>query len=245
MSQSFNPILQDIHAVDGLIDLQPQGGERPVFPRRDRRKRPVIWLESKAFDWLQGQGALETVPRGFVLTQTTVRRLRHGRDGALGQHETRVTRDVYIPGGSLRSASVNTRRTALDRLARRKFLTPAEYEAGKALARDYHRAGQGQIATQDFQASGAEGGYRNGAAERAMLNRITASTRLQTARIAMGDGLAGPVIAVCCRNENIDEVERNETWAAGLGRNMIKVGLSCLVKLYGTESGINPHQARD
>jgi hypothetical protein len=234
---AFQPILQNIYRVDGLIDLTPQGAERPVFPRRDRRKRPALWLERDAFAWLRAEGALEEVTRGYVLSQSTVRRLRHGREGALGQHEALQERNIYISGGSIRPAHVNTRITALDRLARRRFLSKAEYEAGQALARDYARAGHGQIATQDFMASGADGGDRAGAAERAMLNRVTASTRLTAARVAMGEGLAGPVIAVCCRDERIDEVERAERWAKGAGRNLIKVGLGCLVKLYGTQPG--------
>ena len=36
-------ILRDIHKVDGLIATEPQGRDHPVFPCRDKRKRPVIW----------------------------------------------------------------------------------------------------------------------------------------------------------------------------------------------------------
>jgi len=125
----------------------------------------------------------------------------------------------------VRAANINTRVTPLDRLARRpgkeankRFLSAAEIEAGHALMRDYHRAGEGQIGGQNFASPSVDGGDRHGAAERAMLRRITASTRLRTAR-------------------EIDEIERTESWAMGSGKQIIKLGLARLITLYGTEVG--------
>jgi len=237
-------LVRDIHRVDGLIADQPQGQEHPVFPHRDKRKRPVIWIERAGFQWMRGQGMLSSHMRGFVLADSVRLRLSAGRDGALGQHEDRVERQVYTPDGVVRPANINTRSTPLDRLARRagqeagkRFLSAAELEAGRALARDYARSGEGQIGTQDFTNPGVDGGDRNGAAERAMLARITAGTRLRTAREILGPDLAPGLIALCCRQENLDAVERTEKWAAGSGKQIVKLGLARLVKLYGTEVG--------
>jgi len=237
-------MVRDIHKVDGLIGDQPQGQDHPVFPHRDKRKRPVIWIEKAGFQWLRGQGMLASHMRGFVLSETVCQRLNAGRGGAVGQHEDRIERQIYTPDGVVRPANVNTRSTALDRLARRKgqepgkrFLSAAEIEAGTALARDYHRAGEGQIGTQNFANPGVDGGDRNGAAERAMLARITAGTRLRTAREILGPDLAPGVIALCCRQEDLDVIERTEKWAAGSGKQIIKLGLARLVGLYGTEVG--------
>jgi len=71
-----------------------------------------------------------------------------------------------------------------------------------------------------------------------MLARITASTRLRTAREILGPDLAPALIALCCRQENLDEIERVENWAAGSGKQIIKLGLARLVGLYGTEVGV-------
>jgi len=247
-------MIRDIHRVDGLIADIPQGREHPVFPKRDQRKRPVIWIEQAGFHWLRGQGMIEPHVRGYVLASTLVRRLSSGIETAeeicLGehadrQHQDRTEREIYTPDRVMRPANLNTRVTPLDRLARRpgreankRFLSAAEIEAGHALARDYHRSGEGRIASQDFSNAGVDGGDRNGAAERAMLRRITASTRLRTAREILGPDLAPGLIALCCRCENLEEVERTESWAAGSGKQIVKLGLARLVTLYGTEVGV-------
>ena len=246
-------MVRDIHRVDGLIAQAAQGLDRPVFPRRDQRKRPVIWIEQAGFQWLRGHGMIEPHMHGFVLAETVVQRLSSGREtldevclgaGADEQHQTREVREIYTPDRVRRPANINTRATPLDRLARRpgaeanrRFLSAAEVEAGHALARDYHRAGEGHMGGQDFTNPGVQGGDRNGAAERAMLRRITASTRLRTAREILGPDLAPALIALCCRRENLDEIERTENWAMGSGKQIVKLGLARLVRLYGTEVG--------
>ena len=241
-------MVRDIHKVDGLIALEAQGHDHPVFPYRDQRKRPVIWIEQAGFHWLRGQGMIEPHLKGFVLAQTVVRRLETGGDIAEDmnrQQQDRVEREIYTPDRVMRPANINTRTSPLDRLARRvgseanrRFLSAAELEAGAALARDYHRAGEGRMASQDFANPGVQGGDRNGAAERAMLARITASTRLRTAREILGPDLAPALVALCCRQVNLDEIERVENWAAGSGKQIIKLGLARLVALYGTEVGV-------
>lgn len=245
--RDMNQVVRDIHAVNGLIANEAQGAERPVFPEQDQRKRPVIWIEEPGFLWLRGQGVIEPVERGYILTGSVKRRLNRGRDGALGQHDVMESREIYTPDAVIRPADINTNASALDRLARRRgqerhglWLSAAEVEAGRALARDYIRAGEGQIGTQDFSASGVQGGDRAGAAERAMLSRITTSTRLRTAREILGADLAPGVIALCCHDESLDVIERTERWATGSGKQIIKLGLARLVTLYGTEAGGAP-----
>ena len=72
-------ILRDIHKVDGLIATRPQGSDHPVFPYRDKRKRPVIWIEQASFQWLRGQKMITPHMRGFVLADSVTRRLKKGR----------------------------------------------------------------------------------------------------------------------------------------------------------------------
>lgn len=242
---AMNHLVRDIHKVDGLIAEFPQGQDHPVFPKRDQRKRPVIWIEKAGFHWLRGQGMIASHLRGFVLAPTVIQRLNAGQEGTIGQHQSRVERDVYTPDGVVRPANVNTRITPLDRLARRRgveankrFLSAAELEAGHALARDYYRAGEGRIASQDFANPGVDGREKNGAAERAMLSRITASTRLRTAREILGPDLAPGLIALCCRQESLEQIEHTESWAIGSGKQIVKLGLARLVRLYGTEAGV-------
>lgn len=253
-------MVRHIHKVDGLILDAAEGRDRPVYPKRDQRKRPVIWIEQAGFHWLRGQGMIEPHERGFVLAETVVRRLSSGVEsaeeiclshGTDRQHQGLEAREIYTPDRVVRAANINTRSTPLDRLARRRgremngrFLSAAEVEAGHALMRDYFRSGEGRTTTQDFTNPGVDGGDRNGAAERAMLRRITAGTRLRTAREILGPDLAPGLIALCCRMENLDEIERTESWAAGSGKQIVKLGLARLVTLYGTEVGVNRNPDR-
>lgn len=236
---AMDHILRDIHKVDGLIATEPQGRDHPVFPCRDKRKRPVIWIEQAGFQWLRGQRMITPHMRGFVLSHDVTLRLENG-EGAV----TEAVRGSYVPDPSQPAVNVNRRSTPLERLARRRgrergrWLSGAELEAGKALGRDYVRAGEGQMVTQDFTRAGVDGGDRNGAAERAMLARITAGTRLRSAREILGPDLAPGLIALCCRQEDLDAVERAEQWAAGSGKQIVKLGLARLVRLYGTEAGV-------
>lgn len=236
---AMDHVLRDIHRVDGLISDVPQGRDHPVFPHRDKRKRPVIWLERAGFQWLRGQKMIAPHMRGFVLSDDVTTRLRNG-EGAVADG----SQSVYIPDMEGAPANSNARTTPLDRLARRpghergkKWLSAAEIEAGHALMRDYARAGEGQMTTQDFTAAGVEGGDRNGAAERAMLARITAGTRLRAAREKLGPDLAPALIGFCCRQESLEDVERTQRWAAGSGKQIMKLGLARLAELYGTVSG--------
>ena len=154
-------LVRDIHKVDGLIADTAEGRDHPVFPKRDQRKRPVIWIEQAGFHWLRGQAMIEPHLRGFVLAETVVRRLNSGHENVedlyLTQHQGREAREIYTPDHVVRAANINMRSTPLDRLARRRgqeadgrFLSAAEIEAGHALMRDYYRSGEGQTATQDF-----------------------------------------------------------------------------------------------
>lgn len=236
---AMDHILRDIHKIDGLISEQPQGRDHPVFPHRDKRKRPVIWIEQAGFQWLRGQRMIAPHMRGFVLSDAVTARIQNGEGAIAG-----VSKTVYIPDVSRVAANANLQSTPLDRLARRpgrekgrRWLSAAEVEAGYALIRDYARAGEGQMATQDFMAAGVDGGDRNGAAERAMLRRITAGTRLRAAREKLGADLAPGLIAFCCRQDTLEAVERQERWAAGSGKQIIKLGLARLAELYGTVSG--------
>ncbi|MEP3654624.1 MAG: DUF6456 domain-containing protein [Litorimonas sp.] len=236
---AMDHILRDIHKINGLISDVPQGRDHPVFPYRDKRKRPVIWIERAGFQWLRGQKMLAPHLRGYVLADDVTQRLRNGEGAVADPSQT-----VYIPNVVGAPANTHTRTTPLDRLARRrgqergkKWLSAAEVEAGHALMRDYACAGEGQIGTQDFTNPGVDGGDRNGAAERAMLRRITAGTRLRAAREKLGPDLAPALIAFCCRQEDLEAVERQERWAAGSGKQIIKLGLARLAELYGTVSG--------
>jgi len=182
---AMDHILRDIHKIDGLISREPQGSDHPVFPHRDKRKRPVIWIEQAGFQWLRGLKMIAPHMRGFVLSDAVAERIENGEGAVVDPSDA-----VYIPDVSRVAANANLHSTPLDRLARRpglergkKWLSAAEVEAGYALIRDYAR------------------------------------------------------LAFCCRQDELEAVERQERWAAGSGKQIVKLGLARLAELYGTAPG--------
>jgi len=84
---------------------------------------------------------------------------------------------------------------------------------------------------------GVGGGERGGAGRRARRAHITAGTRLRTAPEILVPDLAPGLSALCCCQENWEEIERREKGAAGSGKQIVELGLARLVTLYGTEVG--------
>lgn len=236
-------IIHRIMEHKGLIDTKSQTDARKVFPNGDRRKRPVFWLTDKEVRRLIANEALKPTVKGYVVMPSLARSIRLGKAGPARPNQTLEPQDIYIPQGVMRKASVNIRSNALERIARKKdrqgqfILSAAEIEAGRRLAKDYALAGLGHIATQNYMSAGADGGDRKNRQEDNILQSLTARTRLKAAQAAMGDGLDRAVIAVCCKDESLDSVERAERWVKSSGLTILKLGLSRLVKLYGTEAG--------
>ena len=236
-------LVEKIMEHKGLIDVQGMSDARKVFPNGDRRKRPVFWLTNKEVLRLQNAQALQKTPKGYVIKHSLARELRLKRQCAKFTQADRHERDVFTPAGVMRKANIVHGHNVLERLSRKKdrdgrpILTAAEVEAGRHLAKDYALAGLSHISTQNFMASATDSGRHQGKEEDRILRQMTARTRLQAAKIAMGDGLDKAVIAVCCRDESLDSVERAEHWVKSSGLTILKLGLSRLVKLYGTEPG--------
>jgi len=236
-------IIHRILEHKGLVDGKAQMDARKVFPNADRRKRPVFWLTDKEVRRLISEDALKLTAKGYIVKPSLARQIRLGKTVGTAQTAKLEPQDIYIPAGVIRKANVNVRGNALERIARKKnrqgqfILSAAEIEAGRKLAKDYVLAGLGHISTQNYMSAGADGGDRNNAQEDKILRSMTARTRLKAAQSAMGDGLDRAVIAVCCRDESLDSVERAESWVKSSGLTILKLGLSRLVKLYGTEAG--------
>lgn len=238
-------ILRRLLHHKAVISLNTGCDAMPARPLGDKRKRPLFWVPVKDVQALESYGALELHKGGYCVAKTAERRLKHGRDGtARQQHFDLEEREVYVEGGVKRKASVNTRLTALDRLARRTdydgrpLLEAPLVEAGQRITRDYHASGHGLSATQRYDTAGVEAGGNNNSAEDQFIRAADAKARVQDARDAMGAGLDVAVIAVCCLDHSLESVERTERWAAGSGLTILKLGLKKLSAHYGTVAGV-------
>ncbi|RKQ70898.1 hypothetical protein DES40_0201 [Litorimonas taeanensis] len=228
----------------------------PAHPHGDRRRRPAFWVPVKDMQALKAEGALEMGASGYRVVPSVKRRLQNGKEAsALNQHYDLRERDVYVTGGVQRKARVNTRLSALDRLAHqtdsegRPLLESSLIEAGKRIAQDYHASGHGLATTQRYDGAGVSSDTNS--VEDRFIHRADAKARLQSAREAMGAGLDTAVIAICCLDQSLDAVESAERWAAGSGLTVLTLGLTRLSEHYGTIAGeknqsvkIHPRQAK-
>ena len=98
-------------------------------------------------------------------------------------------------------------------------------------------AGHGHIGTQNYMSAGEDRTMNSGGAEDAHIRRLDSGKRFEMAKSAMGDGLDHAVLAVCCHDQRLEQIERAEKWASGTGLTLLKMGLTLLVKHYGTQAG--------
>ncbi|WP_371397543.1 DUF6456 domain-containing protein [Fretibacter rubidus] len=228
-------------------------GILPVYPRGDRRTKPTGWIDRACFLRLCGTGDLTALQTGFGVAQGTAARLSNPvPERAMSeQHLGRETKTVYTPDAALRDVRMSKTGGSLRRLARKKHrdgtpvLSAAMVEAGERFSRDYSRTHGGDTTTQNYAAPMVDGGSSPG--ERAstqMAVRLDSGKRLAAAHEALGPGLDRVVIAICCNDHDLTQLERDEKWAAQSGMTVLQLGLSRLVDFYGTTVGINVGQGR-
>jgi len=239
--------LADTHLARRLADTQAvivksEGDVFPAYPRGDRRKRPSCWVSLESFQTLSSYGGLKRGVGGYKVIESFARRLKAG-DNMADQHRDISNREIYDQAGRLHPVRINRSLSAMDRLYRRRdkagqtLLTDAEYEAGKRFARDYALAGYETLTTQNYMSAGADKTAYFGHKEDEIHGRMDARKRLERANNAIGKGLDKAIIAVCCLDRSLDQVERAENWAISSGLTVLKLGLGALADHYGSKAG--------
>lgn len=239
-------LAEKLACKNAVIIKSAQGDAYPAYAYGDRRKRPLRWVSRESFQQLTSFGGLQSTEQGFRVSESFARRLKSGGTHA-GQHRNMEERELYVPGGVKRPVRRNMGMSAFERLCGRvdnegkALLGAAEQEAGKRLAQDFAYAGYAHVAIQNYQSAGEDRRGYNGAEEDNHIRRIDAGKRLSAAKAAMGEGLDKAVLAVCCHDQRLEQIERSEKWAAGSGLTLLKMGLSRLAKHYGTQAGSGYH----
>ena len=242
LSLSDHQLARDLAEHHAIIVKDERADAYPAYAYGDRRKRPLRWVSDESFRTLTSFGGLEASRCGYCVTESFARRLQTG-DNHARQHRNMEEREIFIEGGVKRPARINTGMSAFDRLCRRKdkrgevLLSAAQQEAGQRLMRDYALAGHGHVGTQNYMSAGEDKTVYGGGVEEALIRRLDADTRFHAAKAAMGEGLDKAVLAVCCHDQRLEQIERAEKWASGTGLTLLKMGLTLLVKHYGTQAG--------
>lgn len=245
MTLDERQLLQTLIRHQAKIDSKAFGDIHAAFPAGSRRRKPVCWIEKAVLsrminnEWLVPAGAF------FTVAPATLTRMRGSREGAdyAAQHRDMSNSDIYMPDGTKRPARINHRVSALRRIGRRTgaggqpLLSAAQIEAGEQFARDYDRGGMGFVRGQSFDSAVVDGGAGHSAAEEALISRMDRRRRVSEAISCLGPGLDRVLIAVCCENWSLEQIERSEKWAKHTGRTVLAMALDRLVAFYGTRPG--------
>ncbi|MEN0652600.1 MULTISPECIES: DUF6456 domain-containing protein [Hyphobacterium] len=236
-------------AVPGARVLPDRTRGYAVFPKGDRRRRPVAHVTPDQFHFARAQGWLEPEGEGYRLSAGFDRagvRFAHGRDGFMAQHGGFETAGIVDRGGRIETVRRRAEASPLDRWRRAgpdgaaPLLDRAEYEAGERLRADHVRSTMSQRLTADSTSPPrSKSGRGPSAPEDAPLSALDARTRVMDALEAVGPGLDRVVFAVCIREAGLGDVERGEGWPKRSGKIALKLGLTRLAIHYG----MKPRQA--
>ncbi len=209
-------------------------------------KRRQMIVTMRVLHELKHLGLTREAPDGALRLSTDgrlyVRRmLSGGSDGFQLQHQMRETQMLHAAAGSSLRVTVNLAESPLAWLARRKdgkgqaMLTPAQFEAGERLREDYTFAAM---------MPGLSGGWRteagagrntgHGPAGPEMTDNVMAARlRVERALDAVGRGLGGVLVDVCCLLKGLETVERERGWPVRSAKVVLGIGLSALASHYG------------
>jgi hypothetical protein len=231
-------------AQDGAL-LAPDRAGRwlCVYPKGDRRRRPLAKLAQSDVVALLAEGAL--APAGFAGTWrlSPAGRAAHARAAAPEdpwrmQHSSTMLRLLLDPETTIRPArpaEIAGPFGALVRLVPADFFAAREIAAARRLWDDWAIGQRGLVAGSNWRAPprGSTRRGPGGAQERAAAAGIDARRRVETALGVLPLSLAGAVQAACFEGAGFEALERQRRWPARSGKLVLKLALELLADHYG------------
>lgn len=216
-----------------LMPLAGAAGRYGVFPRGDRRRRPLARLDFDAIQRAMSAGRLEKTPAGYRLsTAGRAALVRAGRQDFAAQHREVEERVLIDRDGRLDRVAANAL-TASPLARYRARLSPAQLQAGERFARDYWSSSLAAPVTRNWSLDAAAGRSSElSGPEDASLARIAAKTRVMDALAAVGTSLEPVLMAVLVREESLAAIERRFGWGARSGRAVLELALDALARHY-------------
>jgi hypothetical protein len=215
-----------------LLPLAGRNGGFGVFPRADRRRRPLARASAVQVEAAEAKGWLCRRGEGRGLSADGLLAARSRSSDPAERHRKMVERPVMLDTGLIVTANANAREGALGKWA--DMLDPAERNAGERFLADYHRSTLMQPVTRNWAPTAPRRGEgRPSGREDAALSAIAAKDRVMKVLDALGPGLARIVEAVLIREESLAAMERRFGWAQRSGRTVVKLALGRLAEIYG------------
>lgn len=237
-------------AATGAVIVSGSGQEEAPVRLEGRQetagKRRQMIVTVRVLHELKRLGLTREAPDGALRLSTEgrlyVRRmLSGGQDSFQQQHQVREPVMLHSGAGDPIRVMVNLAESPLAWLARRKdgkgkaMLTPAQFEAGERLREDYTFAAlmPGLSGGWRTEAGGGRNTGSGPAGADMSDNVMAARLRVERALDAVGRGLGGVLVDVCCLLKGLETVERERGWPARSAKVVLGIGLSALASHYG------------
>lgn len=218
--------------------------EFAIFAARGGRKKPILRIDARVWSALEQRDFLNRFyPSDPAIWHVSEvgraywRRLANAADPFRTQHQARGHRTISSEGRPLR-VEVNEAETSLTWLSRRKgpngrpLVSEAQLDAGERLRRDFTISQMGARVTADWSFSiGSK--VRHDPAEVSDMV-LSARERLAQALDAVGPGLSGALVEVCCHQYGLEEMERSFGWPQRSGKVVLQIALDRLADHYAS-----------
>jgi hypothetical protein len=227
-------------AATGLMLSADRNGGCSVFPKNDRRRRPLVRLNADEVRALEASGAVVGAGDGYALTAAgrarTAREAAQPGEGYVAQHRPVVERTIIAADGGARRVRGHDSDAVLRRLAASRdgagapWLSAAELAAAARLRGDWEAGQRGLVRGSDWSAP------PNASSARAPGNRAefaagafcVARRRVAEALERLAAPLRRVVQRVCLQEEGLEAMERSEVWPARSGKLALKLALAQL-----------------
>jgi hypothetical protein len=237
-------------AATGAVIVSGSGQEEAPVRLEGRQetggKRRQMIVTVRVLHELRHLGLTREAPDGALRLSTEgrlyVRRLLSGgQDGFQQQHQVREQVTLQAEAGGPIRVTVNLSESPLAWLARRKdgkgraMLTPSQFEAGERLREDYTFAAMMPNLSGGWRMeAGAGRNTGRGPSGPEMTDNVMAARlRVERALDAVGLGLGGVLVDVCCLLKGLETVERERGWPVRSAKVVLGIGLSALASHYG------------
>lgn len=237
---SVEQALARLGRAEALLTRERTGRGYAVYPRGDRRRRPLARIGAEDVRALLSAGALAPGAEADTYVLSTAGEARARRDAAapkeqfLAQHARVGERRTLAPEGVERVLRGLEARTVLKRLAALRdsrggpWLSAGELRAAHQIVADWEASQGGLIRGSDWGAApmGSAARGPSNTQERKLAARCDARRRIGEALESLAPPLRRVVERVCLLEEGLEALERSEGWPARSGKIALKLGLA-------------------
>ncbi|WP_421792290.1 DUF6456 domain-containing protein [Hyphobacterium sp.] len=212
-----------------------------VFPKGDRRKRPLARISFDVVKAARAEGVIRPVSADAYELATDPEAASARRLGDFQVQHTISKRKNFISAeGHIQNREINIADSPLSRWTKRDpatgkaYLSVSEFEAGERLRDDYNGSVLAERITADWASYAAPSRSSGGRArEDASNSARDAKDRVFAALDAVGAGLDQILIEVCIREKGMEAAERQQGWPRRAGKAVLKIALQRLAIHYG------------